>query len=109
MIISHSLSIYPSVLLCEDKSGPEVKSIAFFNPPGHRRPKVFRPVWYVEGIVRVYQNKLSRDIFNSIYGTLSNMGKIVPSNAGKVQLAPINENSILSATTLAYSGHQRVI
>lgn len=101
MLVSHSSAIYPSTLLWRDEQGPSIKSITFISPAGHRRIKAMRPKIVTSVFVRVYQNKLGRQVCRT-FGTkvLSITGcPVRPDNMDTV---------ILSATTMVYSKFRKL-
>lgn len=101
MLVSHSSAVYPTVLLWKDEDGPEIKSIAFLNPSGHRRIKAMRPKIVTSVAVRVYRNRLGRGICRTF-------GTTVLSITG-CPVRPDNmDNVILSATTMVYSKFRHV-
>jgi hypothetical protein len=101
MLVSHSSAVYPTVLLWKDEDAPEIKSIAFLNPSGHRRIKAMRPKIVTSVAVRVYRNRLGRVIVRTF-------GTTVLSITG-CPVRPDNmDNVILSATTMVYSKFRHV-
>lgn len=102
MLLSHSSAIYPTLLLWDDPSAPQICSIAFFNPGGHRRIKAMKPSWFTEGSVKVYQNKLGRALFKTF-------GTTFLAVTGSSPVKPDNMNNVmLSATTMVYSRYHKV-
>ena len=89
-------------MLCET-SNVDIKSVAFFNPAGHRRIMAMRPAWFTEGSVKVYQNKLGRMVFK-IFGK----SFIKATNTVTVKPKSMN-NVILSAQTMRYSNYKEVL
>ena len=101
LLVSHSSAVYPTALLWKDVEGPEIKSIAFLNPSGHRRIKAMRPKIVTSVAVRVYRNRLGRGICRTF-------GTTVLSITG-CPVRPDNmDNVILSATTMVYSKFRHV-
>lgn len=101
LLVSHSSAVYPTVLLWKDEDAPEIKSIAFLNPSGHRRIKAMRPKIVTSVAVRVYRNRLGR-------GIVRTFGTTVLSITG-CPVRPDNmDNVILSATTMVYSKFRHV-
>lgn len=101
MLVAHSSAVYPTVLLWKDEEGPEIKSVAFLNPSGHRRIKAMRPKIVTSVAVRVYRNRLGRGICRTF-------GTTVLSITG-CPVRPDNmDNVILSATTMVYSKFRHV-
>lgn len=103
LLLAHSSAIYPAVLLSDDtRSNVKIRSVAFFNPAGHRRIMAMRPAWFTEGSVKVYQNKLGRMVFNAF-------GKSFIKATNTVTVKPENMNNvILSAQTMRYSNYKQV-
>ncbi|KAI2807613.1 hypothetical protein RDWZM_005117 [Blomia tropicalis] len=103
LLLAHSSAIYPAVLLSDDtRSNVKIRSVAFFNPAGHRRIMAMRPAWFTEGSVKVYQNKLGRMVFNAF-------GKSFIKATNTVTVKPENMNNvILSAQTMRYSNYKQL-
>lgn len=79
-----------------------IKSIAFFNPAGHRRIQAMRPAWFTEGSVKVYQNKWGRLLFKVF-------GKSFIKATNSVTVRPESMNNVmLSAQTMRYSNYKEV-
>lgn len=101
MLVSHSSAIYPTTLLWREEADLTIKSITFISPAGHRRIKAMRPKIVTSVFVRVYQNKLGRQVCRT-FGTkvLSITGcPVRPDNMDTV---------ILSATTMVYSKFRKL-
>ncbi|RWS04959.1 DUF1057 domain containing protein-like protein [Dinothrombium tinctorium] len=96
LLVSHSSAIYPSTLLWQTASAPEIKSIALINPAGHRRLKFLKPKIFFDNAVRIYRNKYGRVLYRTFGPTvLSITGCVVKHNN--------MDNVILSATTMIHA------
>lgn len=102
LLLAHSSSVYPATLLMCEQQRIDIKSVAFFNPAGHRRIMAMRPAWFTEGSVKVYQNKLGRFIFK-----LFGKSFIKATNSVTVKPESMN-NVILSAQTMRYSNFKEL-
>lgn len=60
MLLTHSSGVYPSLYLWNtlrdmpDNRLREIKSFAFFSPPGSRRIKAMRPKWFTQSVGDFY-------------------------------------------------------
>ncbi|RWS26338.1 DUF1057 domain containing protein-like protein [Leptotrombidium deliense] len=96
LLVTHSSAIYPSALLWESNTSPDITAIAMINPSGHRRIKAMRPKIVTSPVVRVYQNKYGRFLVRKF-------GSHVLSVTGCAVKHNNMDNVILSATTMVYS------
>lgn len=102
LLLAHSSSVYPAVLLLCEAKEISIKAAAFFNPAGHRRIMAMRPAWFTEGSVKVYQNKLGRMVFKVF-------GKSFIKVTNSVTVKPESMNNVmLSAQTMRYSNYKEV-
>ena len=68
MLVTHSSGVYPSLYLWNnlrdmpDNRLKEIRSFAFFSPPGSRRIKAMRPKWFTEAVGRFYCNEIGRKV-----------------------------------------------
>lgn len=110
LLISHSSAVFPSLLLmnnqnhnCEQDAGHHIsfKSLALFNPPGHRLPHSMKPTWFTCGSVRFYHKKAGRTLF-----------KVFGPQFLKMVGAPVKvddmDDVMLSATVMKNSHCRRV-
>lgn len=66
MLLTHSSGVYPSLYLWNNlREMPEnrlkeIKSFAFFSPPGSRRIKAMRPKWFTQSVGDFYCTEYGR-------------------------------------------------
>lgn len=80
----------------------EIKSVALFNPAGHRLPKSMKPTWFKCGSVHIYQHKLGRSLFRKF-------GPAFLTVVGVPVRVDNMDNVMLSATVMRNSKCQRVV
>lgn len=102
LLLAHSSSVYPAAMLLSESESLNIKSVAFFNPAGHRRIMAMRPAWFTEGSVKVYQNKLGRMVMQVF-------GKSFIKATNTVTVKPESMNNVmLSAQTMRYSNYKEL-
>lgn len=79
----------------------DIKSLALFNPPGHRLPHSMKPTWFKCGSVKFYHRKVGRAVF-----------KVLGPQFLRIVGSPVKvdnmDNVMLSATVMKNSRCKRV-
>ncbi|KAG9510577.1 hypothetical protein GZH46_00878, partial [Fragariocoptes setiger] len=100
LLISHSSAVFPSLLMINERQ-INIRSLALFNPPGHRLPRSMKPTWFKCGSVKFYQNKFGRAVF-----------RLCGPQFLRIVGAPVKvdnmDNVMLSATVMKHSRCKRV-
>lgn len=89
MLILHSSAVFPFLLLTESSMAPKIKSVAMFNPCGHRRIQGMR-LWPIfSALIWLYRTKLGFKFIRNFSSVLFPLFGVPldPNNADYVALA----------------------
>ena len=86
----HSGATYPVTKLWNDNPG-FVKSLVWINPPGHRRPRAMRPVWFADSVAKVNMFPVGRQLYRNLGFVFSKITKV------RVQSPEDLDNAALSS------------
>uniref|UniRef100_T1KWT8 AB hydrolase-1 domain-containing protein n=1 Tax=Tetranychus urticae TaxID=32264 RepID=T1KWT8_TETUR len=77
MLISHSSSIYPSVIILESEYGSTLKSLVFLNPCGHRRIQAMKYPLLDKTSAYFYQYKFFRFFIKHFDHSIKSTGIVI--------------------------------
>ena len=97
----HSGGTYTASKLWNDNPGL-IKSMVWINPPGHRRPRAMKPLWFVYLMVKMNLTPVGRRMYRNLGSVFSKFSKV------KMGSPEDMDNAILSCFTLYFSGYERL-